>query len=782
VKEESNTMSVYTYEEASNFTTFRYDVSSLVWDSKHRHNSDEKYCYCGQAAKASRMLFCDECHNWFHDSCLQCVPHAWVPGNWGYRLLCGCCGNGTERFAYVAKSWESIVGVAMFNLHAAGHSWLHVTDDICKFIAMHFDSLAFGKKRTATWQSVVNATLAAKPSLFTYKGSGGFWKLVDPSDPCLFMDGLNGGKHRIAAAAATAAAATAAAAAVATTDTAVASASSSSTAAAGAKKRAASGAAPSAKQPNQQLSVEEAVQRRETQLKRRRERERERRAKREEASFVGADGELVHGSALAAAKAFRTAEEEAAALVESASIRIKPSRAPELMYWEPEFYAPDAKTLLARFVKENSAPQVHMSKDGLTLHNDKGYRLARASHPAVAGRYYFEVQFLADSPADSHIRVGFATQKADPQAPVGYDGFGYGIRDIDTAIVHRARRRPFAGRQVQRGDVIGCLIDLPAPLLKECDGDVATITEAEIADDSAAPLAASTADAAAAGTAADADFSFDNVAAAATATAAAAASSSSSSSSQAANSNAPKTYYDHSRGAPPKPPSLIKPPNPTPGPVCIDSAICFYLNGVPLRDASGEPKSYSMTGRPAHHQYAAFTDIHSGLYYPAVSCFNGARVRVTLGPESFDAEGEEGAVNTHQFRYAPNDVEELRSFSELAQVFAKQHARAMALTKLRQERRNRIESERLERAAAAAAAEMQQKAALAWLVDPAAVAAPHNDDEAVAMQEDEEPESEPPHAADEREEQTQLETKEDVEAKVVAEEPEKSLSREAREE
>jgi hypothetical protein len=751
-------MSVYTHEEASNFTTFRYDVSSLVWDSKHRHNSDEKYCYCGQAAKASRMLFCDECHNWFHDSCLQCVPHAWVPGNWGYRLLCGCCGNGTERFAYVAKSWESIVGVAMFNLHAAGHSWLHVTDDICKFIAMHFDSLAFGKKRTATWQSVVNATLAAKPSLFTYKGSGGFWKLVDPSDPCLFMDGLNGGKHRIAAAAATAAATAAASAA---TDAAVASASSSSTAAAGAKKRAASGAAPSAKQPNQQLSVEEAVQRRETQLKRRRERERERRAKREEASFVGADGELVHGSALAAAKAFRTAEEEAAALVESASIRIKPSRAPELMYWEPEFYAPDAKTLLARFVKENSAPQVHLSKDGLTLHNDKGYRLARASHPAVAGRFYFEVQFLADSPADSHIRVGFATQKADPQAPVGYDGFGYGIRDVDTAIVHRARRRPFAGRQVQRGDVIGCLIDLPAPLLKECDGDIATITEAEIADDSAAPLAASTA---------DADFSPDTVAAAAAAATATAAASS-----QAANSNAPKTYYDHSRGAPPKPPSLIKPPNPTPGAVCVDSAICFYLNGVPLRDASGEPKSYSMTGRPAHHQYAAFTDIHSGLYYPAVSCFNGARVRVTLGPESFDAEGEEGAVNTHQFRYVPNDVDELRSFSELAQVFAKQHARAMALTKLRQERRTRIESERLERAAAAAAAEMQQKAALAWLVDPAAVAV----DAAVAMQADEEPESEPPHAADERAAQAHDQAMADVGVEAEAQPQEEAQQRSA---
>jgi hypothetical protein len=605
------------------------------------------------------MLFCDQCQNWFHDSCVAALPHQFVPANWGYQFVCGCCNGGTERFAYIAKSWEAIIAIAMFNCHLAQPApWLHVHDHVCKFIAAHFASLAFGKKRQGNWQSVVNSTLAAKPGTFTYKGSGGLWKLVDASDPSRFMDGVAGGKRRIAQAAI-------------------------ANAALNKRKRARAAEQQQSDDANNEqtstttatttttttTTIEEAVQRREAQLKRRRERDRLRRAnnnfnnnnnsnKRDESTFANVDGEPVHGSALAGAKAFRSAEEEAAALVEGAAIRIKPSRAPEMMYWEPEFYSPDAGAYpLARVAKANSAPQCAISKDGFTVSNDKGYRLARASHAAVSGRYYYEVQFLADSPADAHIRVGFATQKADQQAPCGYDAFGYAIRDIDGAIIHRAARRPFAARQILRGDVVGCLIELPVPQLKQCDGDVETITDEEI--DETAPPPPPPADGA-----------------------------------------APlKTYYDHSRGVPAKPPSLIKPPDPAPGPVCAGSSIRFYLNGEPLRDGANA---------------LAFQDIHCGLYYPAVSCFNGAKVRLTFGPESFDAEGEEGVVNTQQFRYPPNDVGAFGSFGALARTFFKQNHRAMTLHKMRQERRARIESERLERAAAAARAEMQEKAANAW--------------------------------------------------------------------
>lgn len=601
------------------------------------------------------MLFCDQCHNWFHDSCVAVLPHQFVPANWGYQFVCGCCNSGTERFSYIAKSWEAIIAIALFNCQLAqpASAWLHVHDHICKFIATHFASLAFGKKRQGNWQSVVNSTLAAKPGTFAYKGSGGLWKLVDPVDPSRFMDGVAGGKRRIAHAAIANAALNkkkrARAESSTQQDDAVASSTSTATAATTTTANTATTTT------NANTTIEEAVQRREAQLKRRRERDRQRRAnKRDETTFASVDGEPVHGTALAGAKAFRSAEEEAAALIEGAAIRIKPSRAPEMMYWEPEFYAPDAGAYpLARIAKANSAPQCVISKDGLTVSNEKGYRLARASHAAVSGRYYYEVQFLADSPADAHIRVGFATQKADQQAPCGYDAFGYAIRDIDCAVIHRAARRPFAARSIARGDVVGCLIDLPVPLLKQCDGDVETITDEEI-DETAPPT--------------DAVASL-------------------------------KTYYDHSRGAPAKPPSLIKPPDPAPGPVCPGSSIRFYLNGEPLRDGANA---------------LAFQDIHCGLYYPAVSCFNGAKVRLTLGPESFDAEGEEGVVNTQQFRFPPNDVGTFGSFGALARMFFKQNHRAMTLHKMRQERRARLEAERLERAAAAAVAEMQEKAANAW--------------------------------------------------------------------
>jgi hypothetical protein len=491
------------------------------------------------------MLFCDQCHNWFHDTCVAVLPHHFVPANWGYQFVCGCCNGGTERFSYIAKSWEAIIAIAMFNCHLAqpASPWLHVHDHVCKFIATHFASLAFGKKRHGNWQSVVNSTLAAKPGTFAYKGNGGLWKLVDATDPSRFMDGVAGGKRRIAQAAIANAALNKKKRARAAVDASNQDESKESSTAAAAAAAAITTASTT--------TIEEAVQRREAQLKRRRERDRQRRAnKRDESTFATVDGEPVHGTALAGAKAFRSAEEEAAALIEGAAIRIKPSRAPEMMYWEPEFYSPDAGAYpLARLAKANSAPQCIISKDGLAVSNDKGYRLARASHAAVSGRYYYEVQFLADSPADSHIRVGFATQKADQQAPCGYDAFGYAIRDIDGAVIHRAARRPFAARPILRGDVVGCLIDLPVPLLKQCDGDVETITDEEI--DETAPTAA------------------DAAATAATV--------------------APlKTYYDHSRGAPAKPPSLIKPPDPAPGPVCPGSSIRFYLNGEPLRDGANE--------------------------------------------------------------------------------------------------------------------------------------------------------------------------------------------------
>lgn len=57
--------------------------------------------------------------------------------------------------------------------------------------------------------------------------------------------------------------------------------------------------------------------------------------------------------------------------------------------------------------------------------------MARATHGADNGSYYWEVEILETSAKDSHIRVGWSTRNGELQAPVGYDQYSFGYRDID---------------------------------------------------------------------------------------------------------------------------------------------------------------------------------------------------------------------------------------------------------------------------------------------------------------------------------------------------------------
>jgi hypothetical protein len=120
---------------------------------------------------------------------------------------------------------------------------------------------------------------------------------------------------------------------------------------------------------------------------------------------------------------------------------------------------------------ENSAPQMALSEGGTVCSNDRGYRTARASYPCEAGdAMYLELDVLAPrAPAPfagvaPHVRVGWATERADLQAPVGYDWYGFGCRDSDGAVFHQARRHPaYQARPFAIGDTVGLLLRLPLP-------------------------------------------------------------------------------------------------------------------------------------------------------------------------------------------------------------------------------------------------------------------------------------------------------------------------------
>lgn len=168
------------------------------------------------------------------------------------------------------------------------------------------------------------------------------------------------------------------------------------------------------------------------------------------------------------------------------------------------------------FAKNDSAPQLKIEGHFLVKGGMRGYRMARASHGVTEGTYYFELvikeppsvqEIAASLPSNvrlgpklqkqlqdellrqtaesstekstgdhepkkkkakedvdfigGHLRVGWSMRTADLQAPVGYDKWSFGIRDISGSRIHNSRRHDdWGGEAFGPGDVIGLCISL----------------------------------------------------------------------------------------------------------------------------------------------------------------------------------------------------------------------------------------------------------------------------------------------------------------------------------
>lgn len=118
---------------------------------------------------------------------------------------------------------------------------------------------------------------------------------------------------------------------------------------------------------------------------------------------------------------------------------------------------------------EDRSPFIRVTQDGLRLQGEKGFRSARCNAPMREGRWYMEVKVELGSgdkaagmkrKEGSHIRLGWARREAPLNAPAGYDGYSYAMRDKTGEKVHLSRPRPY-GRAFQTGDVVGMYICLP---------------------------------------------------------------------------------------------------------------------------------------------------------------------------------------------------------------------------------------------------------------------------------------------------------------------------------
>ncbi|KAH9443357.1 hypothetical protein Pst134EA_009457 [Puccinia striiformis f. sp. tritici] len=134
---------------------------------------------------------------------------------------------------------------------------------------------------------------------------------------------------------------------------------------------------------------------------------------------------------------------------------------------------------LVKWSWEDRSSYVYATKDGLSVTTDRGFRSARANLPIREGRWYFEIIMVRaggeinhgarSEPEEAHVRVGIARRESGLNAPLGIDGYSYGIRDKTGEKVHLSRPQKYGG-SFGSGDVIGILIDLPK-MRKPNDGD-----------------------------------------------------------------------------------------------------------------------------------------------------------------------------------------------------------------------------------------------------------------------------------------------------------------------
>jgi Set1/Ash2 histone methyltransferase complex subunit ASH2 len=147
----------------------------------------------------------------------------------------------------------------------------------------------------------------------------------------------------------------------------------------------------------------------------------------------------------------------------------------------------------------DSAPQLKIENGLIVTGGMRGYRMARASHGVTEGNYYYEVLVLPPPPikeimaslppnvrlgkklqeqlqeqlskedsnepnqpsVGGNLRIGWSMRTGDLQAPVGYDKWSYGLRDIAGSRIHASRREDnWGGEPFGPGDVVGFAISL----------------------------------------------------------------------------------------------------------------------------------------------------------------------------------------------------------------------------------------------------------------------------------------------------------------------------------
>ena len=152
----------------------------------------------------------------------------------------------------------------------------------------------------------------------------------------------------------------------------------------------------------------------------------------------------------------------------------------------------------ARLSFEDADKWMHFTTNALITTNEKGWRMVRSNVCAREGTLYYEVKVHRGVPAEGsdvnaqgpqpHVRFGWARREAPLDAPVGFDGYSYGVTDLRFETTHRSRPGKFfhpvkkskgkgvkaaaaappivtlspEDQDIKEGDVIGLELQLPS--------------------------------------------------------------------------------------------------------------------------------------------------------------------------------------------------------------------------------------------------------------------------------------------------------------------------------